>query len=262
MGQAGFREVWDRSGHRLVSSGRSVETGLSGMCRGTLRKVRDELGYPWVVVHGSGVTRRGSGSFGGPFLGLRTSRGTHGEVRDRTAYSRGGTRRVEGLSGWSGTGRRTLWEVLNGSEDPQRRPSWVGGPLENSGTDRETLWVVRDGSGDTRGGHGRVGGPSETSGMGWGTHGEVRDVSREHPWGQGRVGEPPWGSGQVEGPSGWSGTSWVTLGEVWDGLGDPRGGRDGSRNPPGGSGQVKGPSGRYGTGRGPSGRSGMGRGSL
>ena len=105
------------------------------------------------------------------------------------------------------TGRGTLKEVWNVSEDSPGGPGrvgvprgcrrQVGGPLVRTetdgrtsgsyGTGRGTLKEVRDGSGDPRGcperfgGHsGRSGtgrGPSELPGTGRGTLGEVRDGS-------------------------------------------------------------------------------------
>ena len=84
--------------------------------------------------------------------------------------------RIGGPSGRSGTGRGTLKEVRDGSEDLWGGPGGVGEPrgglggvigrlgkfgmgrglYGRSGTDRGTLGEVRDGSRDDRGGPERV----------------------------------------------------------------------------------------------------------
>ena len=60
-------------------------------------------------------------------------------------------------SGRSGTGRRTLGEVRDGSRDPVKILGRVVGPLVKFGTGRGTLGEIWEGSGDTPGGRGRVG---------------------------------------------------------------------------------------------------------
>ena len=49
-----------------------------------------------------------------------------------------------------GTGRGTLEEVWDRSEDPRRGPGLVGGLSGRSGTGRETLEEAQDGSEDPR----------------------------------------------------------------------------------------------------------------
>ena len=66
-------------------------------------------------------------------------RGTFREVRD-------GSRELPIVREGSGT----LSEVWDGSRDPQKGPGRVGGPSRRSGTSRRTLPEIQDGSGARR----------------------------------------------------------------------------------------------------------------
>ena len=212
----GSREPWGGPGvvggpSRSYGTGRrtlgEVLNGWLDLCelsetgRGTHREVRD----------GSGVVRDGSED---PCGGT----GRVGEFRNGSGHPPSGPGRVEGplgFPGWvwrpsgkSGTCRRTLEEIRDGSGDPRGVAGRVWGPSRSSGTGRGTLAEVWDGSGEPRGGVGRVGRPSGRSGTGRGTLGEIRDGSGEIR------GDP----GGVGGPSGRSGMGRRTLGEVRDGF--------------------------------------------
>ena len=75
----------------------------------------------------------------------------------------GGSRRVGGPSGRTGTGRGTLPEVLDGSGDPLGSPNGLGEPFRRSETGQGNPW----------GGLGRVGRLFGWSVTGRGTLGEV-----------------------------------------------------------------------------------------
>ena len=172
--------------------------------------------------------------------------------------------------------------------DPPGGPGWFGGPSRRSGTVRRTLPEVRDGSGDppksgmgqgTSQSPGWVGGPSQSFETGRETLLEVGD----------RLVNPFRGPGQISGPSRrfrtgrevlWkSGTGQEVLPGVWDWSGNPfrllgrvgeyfgrfeMGGEiiwkvwDGSEDPFGDLERVVGLSRRSGTARGPSQGSGTG----
>ena len=85
---------------------------------------------------------------------------------------------VEGPSGWS----RQVWGT-------SRRSGTGIGTLGEVQTGRKTLKEVQDRSEDPPRGQGRVGGPLGRSGKGWGTLGDVQDGSRDPPGGTGWVKE-------------------------------------------------------------------------
>ena len=96
MGRGTLREVRDRSRYCLVSSGRSVDTRLSGTGRSTLGKFgtgRGTLGKVRDTTGRSGTSRGTLGMVGDRLgdrpWGSRRVGGKLPEVRDRSGDSRG-----------------------------------------------------------------------------------------------------------------------------------------------------------------------------
>ena len=127
MGHGTFKELWARSGYRLVSSGGS--------------------GNHRVVVRGSGDTQRSPGRVGGHMGSFGTGPGTLGEdigthrvtvsgAGDGSGSPWGGLGRVWVPSGRYGTGRGILREVGDGSEEQSLGSRTVRGTSLRFGTGR------------------------------------------------------------------------------------------------------------------------------